>query len=393
MVEQAKLKLNLVGKPVDHTDYRSMIRSLMYVTSSRPDIMFATSYIPAAVDEPTIPSPTQPPPPSQDIPSTFKSTTYSTSITSSSTPSPQRQAQPPQPLHDTQMSMDLLHTLLETCTTLTRRVKHLEQDKIAQTLEITKLKQRVKKLERRNKLKGRIIDKDVTMQDVADTSKEVAVDAEIEESVDVQGRQAESQVQIYQINLEHANKVLSMQDDELELAELQKVVEVVTTAKLMTEVVTAASATINAADTSILAATITAAAPAITTAPSAARRRKGVVIRDPKKTATPSTIIHTEPKSKDKGKGIMMVNTRTDLDLSAAVQNALQTLLPRIREEIRKEFRTRSGSSNAGGNPPPVTIHTWLERFNKQKPHSFEKATAPVDAKNWISHMEKIFDV
>nr|GEX05978.1 hypothetical protein [Tanacetum cinerariifolium] len=42
MVEQAKLKLNLVGKPDDHIDYRSMIGSLMYVTSSRPDIMFAT---------------------------------------------------------------------------------------------------------------------------------------------------------------------------------------------------------------------------------------------------------------------------------------------------------------------------------------------------------------
>nr|GFA39990.1 hypothetical protein [Tanacetum cinerariifolium] len=42
MVEQAKLELDLVGKPVDHTDYRSMIGSLMYVTSSRPDIMFAT---------------------------------------------------------------------------------------------------------------------------------------------------------------------------------------------------------------------------------------------------------------------------------------------------------------------------------------------------------------
>nr|GEX22974.1 uncharacterized mitochondrial protein AtMg00810-like [Tanacetum cinerariifolium] len=41
MVEQAKLKLDLVGKPVDHTDYRSMIGSLMYVTSSKPDIMFA----------------------------------------------------------------------------------------------------------------------------------------------------------------------------------------------------------------------------------------------------------------------------------------------------------------------------------------------------------------
>nr|GFB49777.1 zinc finger, CCHC-type, retrotransposon Gag domain protein [Tanacetum cinerariifolium] len=61
--------------------------------------------------------------------------------------------------------------------------------------------------------------------------------------------------------------------------------------------------------------------------------------------------------------------------------------------EIREEFRTSFGPSDAGGNPPPVTIHTWLERFNKQKPYSFEKVTAPVDAENWISHMEKIFDV
>nr|GFC65501.1 hypothetical protein [Tanacetum cinerariifolium] len=77
-----------------------------------------------------------------------------------------------------------------------------------------------------------------------------------------------------------------------------------------------------------------------------------------------------------------MVNTRTDADLFAAVQNALQTLLPQIRAEIREEFRTSSGPSDAGGNPPLVTIHTWLERFNKQKPHSFKKATAPVDVKN-----------
>ncbi|GJW74886.1 putative reverse transcriptase domain-containing protein [Tanacetum coccineum] len=30
---------------------------------------------------------------------------------------------------------------------------------------------------------------------------------------------------------------------------------------------------------------------------------------------------------------------------------------------------------------------------DQQKPRSFEKAVAPVDAENWISHMEKIFDV
>nr|GFB86415.1 hypothetical protein [Tanacetum cinerariifolium] len=88
-----------------------------------------------------------------------------------------------------------------------------------------------------------------------------------------------------------------------------------------------------------------------------------------------------------------MVNTCTDAELSAAVQNALQTLLPQIRVEIQEEFRTSSGPSDSGGNPPPVIIHTWLERFNKQKPRSFKKATAPVDTENWISHMEKIFDV
>ncbi|GJT48003.1 zinc finger, CCHC-type, retrotransposon gag domain protein [Tanacetum coccineum] len=58
---------------------------------------------------------------------------------------------------------------------------------------------------------------------------------------------------------------------------------------------------------------------------------------------------------------------------------------------VREEYRT--GAVTSGSNPPPVTIHTWLERFNKQKPRSFEKAVAPVDAENWISHMEKIFDV
>ncbi|GJW97363.1 putative reverse transcriptase domain-containing protein [Tanacetum coccineum] len=87
--------------------------------------------------------------------------------------------------------------------------------------------------------------------------------------------------------------------------------------------------------------------------------------------------------------GHKMVNTRTDAELAAAVQAAVDAMLPQIREQVREEYR--AGAS--GGNPPPATIHTWLERFNKQKPHSFEKAVAPVDAENWISHMEKIFDV
>nr|GEY16708.1 hypothetical protein [Tanacetum cinerariifolium] len=73
--------------------------------------------------------------------------------------------------------------------------------KVAQALEITKLKKRVKKLERVNKVAG---------------------DEQLPE------RQAE----IYQIDMDHAAKVLSMQEDE---PEVQEVVDVVTTAKLITE--------------------------------------------------------------------------------------------------------------------------------------------------------------
>nr|GEY91736.1 putative reverse transcriptase domain-containing protein [Tanacetum cinerariifolium] len=46
-----------------------------------------------------------------------------------------------------------------------------------------------------------------------------------------------------------------------------------------------------------------------------------------------------------------------------------------------------------GNSDQPPTIHTWLERFGKRKPRSFSSATTPVDAKNWIAHIEKLFEV
>nr|GEW24925.1 hypothetical protein [Tanacetum cinerariifolium] len=68
--------------------------------------------------------------------------------------------------------------------------------------------------------------------------------AKVVESDQVQGRQAESQAEIYIIDMDHASKVLSMQEDEP--AEVQEVVDVITTAKLITKVVTAASETVTA---------------------------------------------------------------------------------------------------------------------------------------------------
>ncbi|GKF60005.1 hypothetical protein Tco_0176791, partial [Tanacetum coccineum] len=44
MATKPKLDADLSGEPVDQTDDRSKIRSLMYLTSSRPDIVQAVCY-------------------------------------------------------------------------------------------------------------------------------------------------------------------------------------------------------------------------------------------------------------------------------------------------------------------------------------------------------------
>nr|GEW57837.1 ribonuclease H-like domain-containing protein [Tanacetum cinerariifolium] len=272
------------------------------------DVSATNDEVLTVAEEPSIPSPTPPTLPPQPSP-------YIPSIS-----------------QDARIPMNLLQEVMDTCTALSRRFKHLELDKIAYALEITKLKRRVKKLERRNKVKvlklrrlqkvgttqrvetsdetvmddvsnqGRMIaemdqDADVALEDdkeVADDVKDVQDD--IEESAQNQGRKAKSQAEIYKIDLEHANKVLSMQEDKSEPTKVQEVVDVVTTAKIITEVVTAA--------TQVPAATLTAAPARVTAAPS--RRRKGVVIRDLQEESTTSIIIPAETKSKDKGKGILV---------------------------------------------------------------------------------------
>nr|GEV60290.1 hypothetical protein [Tanacetum cinerariifolium] len=199
--------------------------------------------------EPTPPSPTpvtSPPSPTQEhIPSPPQAQTTQPS-------SPPLQ----QPSQTTDISMTLLNTLLETCATLTKQVANLEKDKIAQAIEITKLKKRVRRLEKKRQFKySRLkrLRKVGTAQRV-ESSTETDVDVKVAMDADVQGRLAESQAKV-------------------------------TAAKLMTEVVTTAAQVPKA---------------------SAPRRRMGVVIQDPKETTTASVIMHSEVKSKDKGKGILI---------------------------------------------------------------------------------------
>nr|GEV85420.1 ribonuclease H-like domain-containing protein [Tanacetum cinerariifolium] len=225
------------------------------------DVSAAYEEVPIVFEEPSIQSPTPPtlpPQPSHVIPSTSHVQPTPPQSPQDQPQSPQPQ---PQPQQDVGIPMNLLQEVMNTCTALSKRVEHLELDKIAQALEITKLKRRVKKLERRNKVKGRMIaemdqDDDVVLEDDKEEAKDVTKDAK---------------------------------EDETKPAEVQEVVDVVTTAKIFTEVITSTSETITAA---------------ITTAPR--RRTEGVVIRDPQEESTTSTIIPTETKSKGKGKGILV---------------------------------------------------------------------------------------
>nr|GEY01804.1 hypothetical protein [Tanacetum cinerariifolium] len=169
---------------------------------------------------------------------------------------------------------------LDACGALTRRVEHLEHDKVAQALEITKLKRRVKKLKRGNKVKGRMID-DLDKDDVVDLMDDKGEEKKEEE----------------------------VKDDQEDEPEVQEVVDVVTTAKLITEVVTAASESVTAASTTLVAAELQVPTATITdalvrVAAASTRRRKGVVIRDPKEEST--IITPADTKFKDKGKGIMV---------------------------------------------------------------------------------------
>nr|GEY10289.1 hypothetical protein [Tanacetum cinerariifolium] len=183
--------------------------------------------------------------------------------------------------------------VLEKCSALVLRVEGLEIANAAQQLEIIKLKARVKKLERLNNVKSsklRRLKKVGTSQCIEssddvenvfnqgrisvdmETDEGIELEVDQEKSTEVEGRHADTQAEIYNIDLDHSSKVLSMQED----TEVQEAVEVMTTAKFITEVVTAAATQVAAAITPIPTAKpkilkIAAAAPAVST-----RRRKGV---------------------------------------------------------------------------------------------------------------------
>nr|GEZ68851.1 hypothetical protein [Tanacetum cinerariifolium] len=285
---------------------------------------------------------------------------------------PYQSPSPPQP-QAAEGSSHVFKQVLGTCSALVLRVEGLENANASQQLEIVKLKARVKKLERLNKVKSsklKRLKKDEGIELVVDQEK----DAEIE------GRQADKQAEIYNIDLDHSSKVLSMQEDD---TKVQEAIEVVTTAMLITEVVTAAATQVVAASAPIPAAKPKnlkiAAAPTVST-----RRRKGFVIRDLEEELHTDTPAET-PTVKDKGKGILIedpkpIKKKDQVEMDAEYAKKLQDELNKEHEEAYKNI-----DWNAAFDHVQSKETQYIKRYHgfKKKPQSESEAR-----KNMISYLK-----
>nr|GEX55148.1 uncharacterized mitochondrial protein AtMg00810-like [Tanacetum cinerariifolium] len=232
-----------------------------------------------------------PSPPSHAIPSPSQEP---------SSPPQQPQSSPQAPPQGVEFPTQL-QQVLNVCSALTKRVENLENDNAAQKLVIIKLK-----------AKGRMIDD-------MDIGIELVKDAD---SAETEGRhaaqQAEKQAEIYNLDLDHSSKVLSMQEDD---SEVQEVVEVVTTARLITEVVIPAAS-------QLLMPT--------------QEGEKGVIIRDPEEELPLKTPAET-PKVKDKGKGILVetpkpMKKKDQIELDAEYAKKLHEEINKDHEEFSKDI-------------------------------------------------------
>nr|GEY04814.1 xylulose kinase-1 [Tanacetum cinerariifolium] len=150
------------------------------------DVSAANDKVPTVDEEPSIPSPTPPTPPpqpSQDIPSTSQKLERRNKVK-------ELKLRRLQKVGTTQRIDSSDETVMDDVSNQERMIAEMDQDA------------------------------DVVLEDdkeVVDAVKNVQDD--IDESAHDQERKAKSQTEIYKIDLEHANKVLSMKEDEYEPAE------------------------------------------------------------------------------------------------------------------------------------------------------------------------------
>nr|GEX77532.1 hypothetical protein [Tanacetum cinerariifolium]GEY13925.1 hypothetical protein [Tanacetum cinerariifolium] len=303
------------------------------------------------VEDQSIPSPTPSIPPShqpQDIPSTSQA----------QSPPPQPQSLTPAQPQGVDFLMSLLQEALDTCAALNRRVEHLEHDKRIESSDDTIMEDvsnQGRMIDELDKDEGAVL---MNEKEKTEVVKDITGDAQVE------GRQAE----IYQIDMDHAAKVLSMQEDE---PEIQETVEVVTTAKLITEVVAAVSETVSAA----VVPTVTVALVKVVVL--STRRRRGVVIRDPEEESSAKT--PTATKFKDKGKGIMVeepkpMKKKQQVELDEAYAR-------KLHEELNQDIDWEVTEAQARRNMMMYLKNTAVFRMDYFKGMSYDDIRPIFEAK------------
>ncbi|XP_022024899.1 uncharacterized protein LOC110925241 [Helianthus annuus] len=101
-----------------------------------------------------------------------------------------------------------------------------------------------------------------------------------------------------------------------------------------------------------------------------------------------------------------------DIPIETHIANAVHTAIASLGPNLLQQLQQNNNNGPPGGNNnngpqggnnnngpqggnanPPIAIHDWLDRFQTLKPKSFSTPATPVEAENWIAHIEKNFEV
>nr|GEU32755.1 hypothetical protein [Tanacetum cinerariifolium] len=212
-----------------------------------------------------------------------------------------------------------LKKLMDLCTNLSNKVLELESEvidiKSTYQERIEKLEDRVERYEEENRVLKElksvhsIDDADDLVMEKEKSSKQGRKIADIDADVEINLEKA--QAEAYNLDLDHQEKVLSMMDvNEKEPADVEEVLEVVKAAKLMTKVVTTAGAT----------------------KVSVPRKRRGFIIQDPKETTTTATV---QPKAK---KDVEVKSSKRE-GKSLEQENAKKQKIEEETKELKKHLQ------------------------------------------------------
>nr|GEW71721.1 ribonuclease H-like domain-containing protein [Tanacetum cinerariifolium] len=268
-------------------------------------------------------------------------------------------------MEDTIAQTRKLNALMELCTNLRSRVLALEKTMTTHALEITSLKRRVKKLEKKQRIEAIDADEDITL--VNDQ------DAEMFDVSDLQGEEVfvENELADKEVN-DSVQKVI------------EEVVEDINTAKLIVNVApVSAAGEINAANiatTENVVATITTKevtlAKALAEFKASKPKVKWCFIQEPSKSITTTTTISSK-KSQDKGKCIMVEEhvkpkkkEKIRLDEEAALK---------LQAELQAEFEEEQRLAREKGKKLKDLKNKSFDSIKKMFDIAFKRVNTFVD--------------